>query len=173
MVFKNFLSKAKDIDLLANLADGVILVGSTGEVQYANEAAGVLFETQKSELLKSNINELIEGGLDLGVVFLGKEYLTTYARQKAPDAWNTTTTCGGRYVPFTPEQEIIELADKARKVFDLPFTCVDVALTKEGPFVFEVSAFGGFNFLFDFGNFSIEHGKSCVLAKLISCAHKN
>ena len=66
MVFKNFLSKAKDIDLLENLADGVILVNSAGEIQFANDSASVLFEMGKTELLKSNINELIEGGLDLG-----------------------------------------------------------------------------------------------------------
>jgi len=65
MVFKNFLSKAKDIDLLANLADGVILVDSTGQIQFANEPSCVLFETGKNELLQSNINEIIEGGLDL------------------------------------------------------------------------------------------------------------
>lgn len=65
MVFKNFLSKAKDIDLLANLADGVILVNSTGEIQFANEIACNFFETAKTEMLKLNINELIEGGFDL------------------------------------------------------------------------------------------------------------
>jgi signal transduction histidine kinase len=65
MVFKNFLSKAKDIDLLANLADGVILVDSAGKIQYANEVSGVMFGTGKTDMLKSNINEFIEGGLDL------------------------------------------------------------------------------------------------------------
>jgi ribosomal protein S6--L-glutamate ligase len=81
---------------------------------------------------------------DLGVVFLGREYLTTYARVKAHDAWNTTTANGGRYAPFTPDAPILDVARKARDVFDLEFTCVDVAVTDEGPVVFEVSAFGGF-----------------------------
>lgn len=84
-------------------------------------------------------------GKDLGVVFLGGEYLTTYARVKSGDnSWNTTTASGGRYVPFSPDPEIIELARKAQEPFGLSFTCVDVALGPAGPCVFEVSAFGGF-----------------------------
>jgi ribosomal protein S6--L-glutamate ligase len=81
---------------------------------------------------------------DLGIVFLGGEYLTTYARVKGEGAWNTTTASGGKYQPFEPAQEIIDLAHKAQEPFGLDFTCVDVVLTAEGPFVFEVSAFGGF-----------------------------
>jgi len=84
-------------------------------------------------------------GKDLGVVFLGGEYLTTYARVKFSDAsWNTTTESGGRYVSYTPDPEIIALAQKAQEPFGLSFTCVDVALAPDGPYVFEVSAFGGF-----------------------------
>jgi ribosomal protein S6--L-glutamate ligase len=84
------------------------------------------------------------GEQDLGVVFLGGEYLTTYARTRKSGAWNTTTASGGRYVPFDPEPAIIELARRAQEPFGLDFTCVDVALTDEGPYIFEVSAFGGF-----------------------------
>jgi len=84
------------------------------------------------------------GDQDLGVVFLGGEYLTTYARNREPGQWNTTTASGGKYVPFDPAPEIIELAHRAQEPFGLDFTCVDVALTKDGPYVFEVSAFGGF-----------------------------
>lgn len=83
-------------------------------------------------------------GQDLGVCFLGGEYLGTYARCKADNAWNTTTASGGKYAPFEPPAEIIELARRAQQPFGLDFTCVDVALTASGPFVFEVSAFGGF-----------------------------
>jgi ribosomal protein S6--L-glutamate ligase len=91
-------------------------------------------------------------GQDLGVCFLGGEYLGTYARRKdashVPDAggadWSTSTASGGRYAPFDPPAEIIVLADRAQKPFGLDFTCVDVALTASGPYVFEVSAFGGF-----------------------------
>ncbi|MFZ2633788.1 MAG: GAK system ATP-grasp enzyme [Desulfosalsimonadaceae bacterium] len=81
---------------------------------------------------------------DLGIVFLGGEYLTTYARCKQAQAWNTTIHSGGKYASFDPSPEIIALAKKAQDLFGLDFTCVDIAITPEGPFVFEVSAFGGF-----------------------------
>lgn len=84
------------------------------------------------------------GEQDLGVVFLGGEYLTTYARARRAGEWNTTTASGGRYRPHDPPAEIIELARRAQAPFGLSFTCVDVAITGQGPVVFEVSAFGGF-----------------------------
>ena len=84
------------------------------------------------------------GDLDLGIAFLGGEYLTTYARCKTNGAWNTTTASGGKYRPYEPSPEIIELARRAQAPFNLDFTCVDVAITPDGPYVFEVSVFGGF-----------------------------
>lgn len=83
-------------------------------------------------------------GKDLGIAFLGGKYLTTYARVKGEGAWNTTTRSGGHYEAFEPPEELITLAHKAQAPFDLDFTCVDVAETRGGPIVFEVSAFGGF-----------------------------
>ncbi len=83
-------------------------------------------------------------GRDLGVVFLGGEYVTTYARCNQTASWNTTTASGGRYAPYDPAPETIEIARKAQALFDLDFTCVDVAETGDGIYVFEVSAFGGF-----------------------------
>lgn len=65
MVFKSLLSKSKDVDMLANLPDGAILIDSDGQVHRANDTASVLFEMSRNDLLKMNINELIEGGLDL------------------------------------------------------------------------------------------------------------
>lgn len=85
----------------------------------------------------------LEEDKDLGVVFIQGKYLTTYARCKG-DSWNTTTASGGHYASFTPPLEIIELARKAQHPFKLDFTCVDIAITPDGPVVFEVSAFGGF-----------------------------
>ncbi|MFA9393740.1 MAG: GAK system ATP-grasp enzyme [Halodesulfovibrio sp.] len=85
----------------------------------------------------------LEEDKDLGVVFIQGKYLTTYARCKG-DSWNTTTASGGHYASFTPSLEIIELARKAQHPFKLDFTCVDIAITPDGPVVFEVSAFGGF-----------------------------
>ncbi|WP_420338147.1 GAK system ATP-grasp enzyme [Roseibium sp.] len=83
-------------------------------------------------------------GQDLGVVFLGGDYLCTYARVSQSDSWNTTIHSGGKYAPFEPDADLIELARKAQAPFGLDFTTVDVALTDDGPIVFEVSAFGGY-----------------------------
>jgi tetrahydromethanopterin:alpha-L-glutamate ligase len=83
-------------------------------------------------------------GRDLGMVFLGGEYLGTYARVPQGDAWNTTIHSGGRYEAYSPPDEIIDLAYRAQAPFGMDFTTVDVAETHHGPIVFEVSAFGGF-----------------------------
>lgn len=83
-------------------------------------------------------------GQDLGLVFLGGEYLGSYARVGEKKAWNTTVNSGGKYAPSNPSAEIIALAEQAQALFDMDFTTVDVAETDEGPVVFEVSAFGGF-----------------------------
>ncbi|GAB7081821.1 GAK system ATP-grasp enzyme [Megalodesulfovibrio paquesii] len=91
-------------------------------------------------------------GMDLGVTFLGGEYLATYARKGNGESWNTTTRSGGRYVPYEPSKEIIELARRAQSLFKLDFTCVDIVETNEGPMCFEVSAFGGFRGLLDANN---------------------
>lgn len=83
-------------------------------------------------------------GRDLGMVFLAGEYLGSYARVSQGDTWNTTIHSGGRYAPHTPPDSVIELATQAQSLFEMDFTTVDVAETDEGPIVFEVSAFGGF-----------------------------
>ena len=83
-------------------------------------------------------------GQDLGMVFLGGNYLGTYARVSQSDSWNTTIHSGGHYAAFTPPNEWIEMAHAAQKPFAMDFTTVDVAETENGPIVFEVSAFGGF-----------------------------
>jgi ribosomal protein S6--L-glutamate ligase len=90
------------------------------------------------------------GRLDLGVSFLGGRYLATYARQGSGDSWDTTTRTGGRYVPYTPSKEIVDLAYRAQALFpDMAFTCVDVVETPDGAAIYEVSAFGGFRGLLD------------------------
>ncbi|MEJ8475698.1 GAK system ATP-grasp enzyme [Roseibium algae] len=83
-------------------------------------------------------------GQDLGMVFLAGNYLGTYARVSQSQSWNTTIESGGKYAPFEPTAELIDLAQRAQAPFGLDFTTVDVALTPDGPIVFEVSAFGGF-----------------------------
>lgn len=106
---------------------------------------------QKNKIMY--IQKKIElGGKDLGIVFLGGEYVTTYARQQQNEAWNTTTASGGKYEPVDPDPSLIELARKAQEPFGLDFTCVDVVETDNGPMIFEVSAFGGFRGLLDARN---------------------
>lgn len=83
-------------------------------------------------------------GHDLGMAFLGGEYLGTYARVSESKAWNTTIHSGGRYEAYTPTEELIDLGRRAQAPFGLDFTTVDIAETDDGPIVFEVSAFGGF-----------------------------
>lgn len=84
-------------------------------------------------------------GHDLGMVFLDGRYLCTYARVSQTGSWNTTIHSGGKYAPFEPTPELIELGRRAQAPFGLTFTTVDIALTPEGPIVFEVSAFGGYS----------------------------
>jgi tetrahydromethanopterin:alpha-L-glutamate ligase len=88
-------------------------------------------------------------GRDLGVAFLGGEYVASYARVARRDAWNTSTSSGGKYEAITPSDEIIALARRAQGVFKLDFTCVDIVEAPDGPLVFEVSAFGGFRGLLE------------------------
>jgi ribosomal protein S6--L-glutamate ligase len=88
-------------------------------------------------------------GRDLGVMFLGGQFLGAYARVKSTGAWNTTIRSGGHYEPYEPSPQIVELAHRAQALFDLDFTGVDVVETEQGPMVFEVSAFGGFSGLRD------------------------
>ena len=83
-------------------------------------------------------------GHDLGMVFLGGEYICTYARVSQTGSWNTTIHSGGKYAPYEPDAELIELGRRAQAPFGLTFTTVDIALTPDGPIVFEVSAFGGY-----------------------------
>lgn len=108
--------------------------GAREAIESFSRQFGIMYIQKKLDL----------GGQDLGVVFLGGEYLTTYARCGDGSSWNTTTRSGGRYRPYAPSRETIALAKKAQDLFGLDFTCVDVAKTPEGPMVFEVSAFGGF-----------------------------
>lgn len=95
------------------------------------------------------LQQLIEHpGRDLGVAFLGGEYLATYARVSG-GSWTTSTSSGGKYQAYQPSIEIIELARRAQALFNLDFTTVDVVETPDGPMVFEVSAFGGFRGLLE------------------------
>ncbi len=97
-------------------------------------------------------------GRDYGLAFLGGKFIGAYARVGNPDSWNTTILSGGRYEPFDPPEEFIELATRAQAAIGLDFTGVDLAVTDQGPIVFEVSAFGGFS--------GLKHAKQLNAAEL-------
>lgn len=129
--------------LFTSKARGMALLDAAELSPEALEAAVARFAAANPVLYIQQALDL--RGQDLGVCFLGGEYLGTYARRRDGDAgWSTSTAAGGKYAPFDPPAEIIELARRAQEPFGLTFTCVDVALTPTGPYVFEVSAFGGF-----------------------------
>jgi len=131
-VFKPlFSTKARGMTLInAQQAESEI----RQQVSDFKDANPVMYIQQKLNL----------SGQDLGLVFLAGNYLGTYARVSQSDAWNTTIHSGGRYAAFEPSPAIIEMASKAQSLFNMDFTTVDVAITDNGPIVFEVSAFGGF-----------------------------
>lgn len=83
-------------------------------------------------------------GRDMGLMFLGGDYLGAYARVAQNDSWNTTIHSGGKYENVVPTEDIIAMAHKAQSLFDMDFTTVDIAETDNGAICFEVSAFGGF-----------------------------
>jgi ribosomal protein S6--L-glutamate ligase len=114
------------------------------------ELATKLSEFQAADNPVLYIQQMLKlPGRDLGVAFLGGQYLGAYARVQAADAWNTTIHSGGHYEPYEPSSQILELAQRAQALFNLDFTGVDVVETERGPMVFEVSAFGGFSGLRD------------------------
>lgn len=85
-------------------------------------------------------------GQDLGLMFLGGEYIGTYARVSSGESWNTTTQDGGKYGCHSPHKNTIEMAQKAQACFDMAYTVVDVVEQPDPKdnIIFEVSAFGGF-----------------------------
>ncbi len=100
------------------------------------------FQSQNPTLY---IQQKIEfGGSDLGLMFLDNQYLGAYARVGQQDAWNTTIHSGGHYAPAQPSDDVIDIAYRAQKLFNMDYTTVDIAITEHGAMVFEVSAFGGF-----------------------------
>jgi ribosomal protein S6--L-glutamate ligase len=131
---------------------------------YSTKARGIrLLDTRQIDDVEAEIRDFQAGGSsmvyvqkkipvpgrDLGVAFLGGEYIGTYARVSGGQSWNTTIHDGGHYAPHEPSAETIDVARRAQALFDLDFTTVDVVETDDGPLVFEVSAFGGFRGLLD------------------------
>jgi len=126
--------------LFSTKARGMCLISSSdadaaGQIAAFKADNPVMYVQAKREL----------SGQDLGMVFLGGDYVCTYARVKQDEAsWNTTILSGGKYEAFEPDAALIDLGRRAQAPFGLTFTTVDVALTDSGPIVFEVSAFGGY-----------------------------
>ncbi|RED45802.1 GAK system ATP-grasp enzyme [Aestuariispira insulae] len=127
--------------LFSTKARGMCVIGADQPEPAIRAAVGAF----KSENPMMYIQQRLDlPGRDYGMVFLGGDYLGTYARVSQGDSWNTTIQDGGKYAPHDPPQSTIDLASKAERLFGMDFTTVDVADTDEGPIVFEVSAFGGF-----------------------------
>lgn len=130
--------------LYSTKARGMRLVNYSDDIE--NEVLNFVKDGNNTIYIQKKIDI---GQKDYGIVFLGGKYLGTYARVKNNSSWNTTTNSGGKYITHQPSREIIDLAKKAQDIFNLDFTCVDIAETNEGIFVFEVSAFGGFRGLME------------------------
>jgi ribosomal protein S6--L-glutamate ligase len=131
-VFKPLYStKARGMRVVSASAGEAPLRQAVSEFQQHNP---VMYIQQKEDLK----------GRDFGMVFLGGEYLGSYARVTGSDSWNTTIHHGGKYTAYDAAPELIDLGYRAQAPFQMDFTTVDVALTDHGPIVFEVSAFGGF-----------------------------
>lgn len=127
--------------LFSTKARGMCIIDSD---QSDKDMRAAVEDFQRSNPMMYIQRKLDLSGRDLGMVFLGGEYLGTYARVSQDDSWNTTINSGGRYEGYTPPDDIVELAYRAQAPFEMDFTTVDVAETPDGPIVFEVSAFGGF-----------------------------
>lgn len=124
--------------LYSSKARGMMLIDS------CSDPRGEIEEFKGDNPIMYIQKQIDHNGRDLGIAFLGGKYLTTYARCANGDSWNTTIRSGGGYAAYEPGPDILQLAHRAQSLFNLDFTCVDVAETDNGPMVFEVSAFGGF-----------------------------
>ena len=127
--------------LFSTKARGMCIIDSD---QPERDMRAAIEDFQRSNPMMYIQRKLDLSGRDLGMVFLGGDYLGTYARVSQDDSWNTTINSGGRYEGYSPPDDIIDLAYRAQAPFNMDFTTVDVAETPDGPIVFEVSAFGGF-----------------------------
>jgi ribosomal protein S6--L-glutamate ligase len=137
--------KAVAKGLYSTKARGMLVV-SGDDPELANKLA--TFKAADNPVMY--IQQLLKlPGRDLGIAFLGGQYLGAYARMKGGGTWNTTIHSGGHYELYEPSAQILELAQRAQALFELDFTGVDVVETERGPMLFEVSAFGGFSGLRD------------------------
>jgi len=127
-------------------ARGMKLIEDDGKTNIAAEVKAFQEDGNPTMYIQKKIDI---PGRDIGIVFLGGEYVGTYARVGNKDSWNTTINSGGHYEAHEPSSEARRLAHRAQALFDLDFTSVDVVEGQNGPVVFEVSAFGGYHGLKD------------------------
>lgn len=127
--------------LFSTKARGMVIIDANNPVSQIKNEIEQFHSEHQMMYIQKKVNL---PGQDLGLVFLGGQYLGTYARVSQSDTWNTTINSGGRYAKFSPSEEIISIAQRAQDLFSMDFTTVDIAETDNGPIVFEVSAFGGF-----------------------------
>jgi ribosomal protein S6--L-glutamate ligase len=151
--------------LYTSKARGMLVLRAGGDQQTSLRAQVESFSRDNPVMYLQQLIDM--PGRDLGVVFLGGEYLATYARVSG-GSWSTSTSKGGKYQPHQPSDEVIALARRAQALFELDFTCVDVVETADGPKVFEVSAFGGFRGLLnaceiDAAACYVEHALGCLV----------
>src|SRR5574344_2170733 len=62
MDLMNLLSKSKDIDILGNLPDGILLISGEGRISRSNDIATEIFG---KELLNLDIYDVLDGGFEL------------------------------------------------------------------------------------------------------------
>lgn len=65
MVFKKFLSRVKDTDILSSFPDGVLIISTEGSIELINEMGVILLGMPKNDLFKLNIGDVFENGLAL------------------------------------------------------------------------------------------------------------
>ena len=65
MDIRKILSLQKNIDIQYNLPDGVVFVGTSGIIQWANDVAHDIFHLEVGLLLTKSINDILENGYDL------------------------------------------------------------------------------------------------------------
>ncbi len=65
MDIRKILSMQKNIDVQSNLPDGVIIVGTNGIIQWANDVAHDLFRLEEGLLFSKAVNDILENGYDL------------------------------------------------------------------------------------------------------------
>ncbi|MCM1265647.1 MAG: PAS domain-containing protein [Candidatus Gastranaerophilales bacterium] len=65
MDIRKILSIQKNVDIQANLPDGVIFTATSGIIQWANDIAHDLFRVELNQLISKSVNDLLENGYDL------------------------------------------------------------------------------------------------------------